>query len=238
MADKTKVYICHLSKIKGMVLFMNRAGEKVKKIREDAKLSQKQFAKKLGVAEKFINEIECGRKVVTESLIHRIKKLYGKDINDINMSADEEEEVRETNYQFKSQAKKKETNEVWTDALSSILKSVPVYDYSFKKVIDKRSLPVIANKIEGFNQDKVFFIKIENNDMTGFRIMKDDVAFGHMTSEIENNAICLIEYNDLRVLRQIKRLDNNKLLLISNNGNLMTQTVQTNEIKIDRKSVV
>lgn len=209
---------------------MNRAGEKVKIIREEAKLSQKQFAKKLGVNEKFINEIESGRKVITESIIHRIKKLYGKDINDINMTVDEE--VTETNYEFKSVQKKKEKSEVWTDAFSSILKSVPVYDYTFKNVIDKKSLPVINNKIEGFNQDKVFFIKIENNDMTGFRIMKDDIAFGYTTVEIENNAICLIEYNNLRVLRQIKRLDSNKLLLISNNGNLMTQTVQVHDIKI------
>ncbi|PJI08753.1 MULTISPECIES: S24 family peptidase [Clostridium] len=216
---------------------MNRAGEKIRKIREEAKLSQKQFAKKLGVAEKFINEVECGRKVINDNMIHRIKKLFGKDINDINMIANEEEETNESKYAFKTPLKKKETNAVWTDAFSSILKSVPVYDYSFKNVISKKSLPVVDNKIEGFNQDKVFFIKIENNDMTGFRIMKDDIAFGHMTGEIENNAICLIEYNNLRVLRQIKRLDGNKLLLISNNGNLMTQTVQANDIKIIGKIV-
>lgn len=210
---------------------MSRAGEKVKSIRLEAKLTEKQFGKKLGVNEAFIKDLETGRKVINDSLISRIKKVFGKDINDINMSDLKEDEVdQQKNMVFNP--KKAEVNETWTNAMSSILKEVPIYDYNFNKKLGARELPVVSNKIEGYNHDKVFFIKIEDNDMAGFRMMKDDIAFGHLIHEIENNSICLLEVNGERFVRQIKKLDNTKILLISNNGNVKTQTVGVKEIKV------
>lgn len=210
---------------------MSRAGEKVKSIRLEAKLTEKQFGKKLGVNETFIKDLETGKKVINDSLISRIKKVFGKDINDINMGDLKEDEVEEQkNIAFRP--KKAEVNETWTNAMSSILKEVPIYDYNFNKKLGARELPVVSNKIEGYNHDKVFFIKIEDNDMAGFRMMKDDIAFGHIIHEIENNSICLLEVNGERFVRQIKKLDNTKILLISNNGNVQTQTVSVKDIKV------
>ncbi|MFL0252183.1 S24 family peptidase [Clostridium neuense] len=210
---------------------MSRAGEKVKSIRLEAKLNEKQFGKKLGVNENFIKEIENGKKVINDSLILRIKKVFGKDINDISMN-DLNEDIVEEKRNLAFKPKTTEANETWTNAMSSILKEVPVYDYNFNKKLGARELPVISNKIEGFNHDKVFFVKIEDNDMAGFRIMKDDIAFGHIIHEIENNSICILELNGKRFIRQIKKLDNTKALLISNNGNVQTQTVNIKDIKV------
>jgi len=210
---------------------MSRAGEKVKSIRLEAKLTEKQFGKKLGVNEAFIKDLETGRKVINDSLISRIKKVFGKDINDISMNDLNEDTVEEQkNMAFRP--KKAEVNETWTNAMSSILKEVPIYDYNFNKKLGTRELPVVSNKIEGYNHDKVFFIKIEDNDMAGFRMMKDDIAFGHIIHEIENNSICLLEVNGERFVRQVKKLDNTKILLISNNGNVQTQTVSVKDIKV------
>jgi len=78
-------------------------------------------------------------------------------------------------------------------------------------------------------------VRIENDDLIGFRIAKGDLAFANLTSEIENNAIFLLDYNGERVLRQIKKLDANKLLLISNRGSLRTETASPKEIKIIAK---
>jgi SOS-response transcriptional repressor LexA len=75
-------------------------------------------------------------------------------------------------------------------------------------------MPIISNKVDGYAQDKVLFLEIENDDMLGFRICSGDIAFAHLTHEIENNAIALVDYNGERVLRQIKTLDGNKILLI------------------------
>lgn len=228
---------------------MSRVGEKIKALRIEAAMSQKQLGKKLGVAENFVNEIEMGKRVINEALINRISKVFGKDINDLNMHSEdskneeiEERKVVATAPVKKTKIKEEEPNEVWSNALSSILKSVPIYTYNLNKALDLRQLPVVGNKIEGHAQDKVFFIKIENDDMIGFRIGKEDIAFCHAISEIANNSICLIEYNNERVVRQIKRLDNTKVLLVSNSGSVRTETANIKEIKtlakLDRVEII
>ena len=210
---------------------MSRVGEKVKSARTEAGLSQKQLAKKLGVAESFIKEVEQGTKVINESLMSRISKALGKDLNDVSMSFEEEiykEEPAKKELRPKNVEK---VNDVWSDALGSVLKSVPVYKYDLNKVLATRQLPLISNKIEGYGQDKVFFLEIEEDDMIGYRIAKGDIAFAHLTGEIENNAICLIDYNGTRAIRQIKKLDATKLLLVSNRGSVRTETVGNKDIK-------
>ncbi len=160
------------------------------------------MAKKLGVAENFINEVESGRKIINESLMNRISKVLGKGINDIGISFEEEvslESKRETSINKDNKIK-----DVWDNAFSSIIKDVPVYNYNLDRVIDKKQLPVVGNKVEGIHQDKVLFLKIEEEDMSGFRINKGDIAFGYMHHEMENNSIFLIEHNNKRSVRQLK----------------------------------
>lgn len=213
---------------------MSRVGEKVKALRMEQGMSLKQLSKKLGVAESFLNEVELGRKVVNDDLIRRFSKVLGKDINDIGMSFEEEvfnEKEEKAKYEVKKE-KLEAVKDVWNDALGSVLKTVPIYKYDLKAVVGKKQLPLISNKVEGYAQDKVFFLEIEEDDMIGFRIAKGDIAFAHITHEVENNAICLIEQNDERVIRQIKKLDANKLLLISNRGSLRTETVGVKDINV------
>lgn len=223
---------------------MSRAGEKLKEIRMNLGLSQKQLAKKLGVAESFINEVEQGRKILNESLINKLSKLVGKDINDINMSIEEEVsredvDVKEKNIKVNrintDKTINNEINDVWNNALSSVLKTIPIYKYNLKDVVGSKQLPVMSNKIEGYAIDKVLYLLIEDDDMIGFRIAKGDIAFAHITHEIENNAICLVEYNSERVIRQIKKLDNNKILLISNKGSLRTETAYIKDVQVIAK---
>ena len=54
---------------------MSRVGEKIKEARLKAGMTQKALGKKLGVAEKFINEVEIGRKIVQESFIEKAAKI-------------------------------------------------------------------------------------------------------------------------------------------------------------------
>ncbi|MDT8716747.1 helix-turn-helix domain-containing protein [Clostridium sp. 19966] len=216
---------------------MSRVGEKIKEIRERAGLSQKAFGKKLGVAESFINDVELGRKVVNESFINRVSKLFKSDINDISMSeaADDKEEKTfipsTTSFKKKEVSPKAEINDAWSGAFGSVLKGVSIYSYDMKNVIGTKLMPIQNNKIEGHGQDKVFYIKIEDEDMSGFRILNGDLAFAYSINEVENNAICLVEYKGERKIRQIKKLDSNKLLLISNHGSVRTETMPIKEVK-------
>jgi len=220
---------------------MSRAGEKLKNIREQLGLNQKQLAKKLGVAESFINEVEMGRKILNESFMNKLSKLAGKDINDISMSIEEDAAIEvvdvkpstmKTHKVSSSNKDLPEINDVWSNALSSVLKTVPIYKYDLKQTVGSRQLPVVSNKIEGHSVDKVLFLEIEEDDMIGFRMAKGDIAFAHLTHEAPNNAICLVEYNSERAIRQIKKLDSNKVLLISNKGSIRTETAYTKDINV------
>lgn len=214
----------------------NRVGERIKEVRESQNMTQKALAKKLGVADKFINDVELGRKIINESLISKISKVLKVDLNDVSMLGTDEELAKEKALMREQEAKKPtkpntEVNEVWNQAFGSVLKNVPIYDYNLSKVQGHKQLSMSSNKIDGHNNDKVFYLKIEENDMTGFRIEKGDLALCYSIKEIENNTVALVEFNNKRVVRQIKKLDNTKVLLISNGGSMKTETANIKEIK-------
>ena len=215
---------------------MSRVGENIKKAREKSGLTAKALAKKLGVAEKYINEVEMGRKVASESFIDKAAKVLKADLNDISMVVTDEA-LMEEKKTFKELPKKnaEKTSEVWTDAFSSVLKNVPIYNYSLANQKGAKELPIHSNKIEGYPQDKVFYIEIEDDEMSGFRILKGDLAFAHIVKEVSNNGIFLIEYNGKRKIRQIKVLGNSKILLVSNGGSLVTETKEIRDIQVIAK---
>ena len=211
---------------------MSRVGERIKEAREKSGMTQKALAKKLGVAEKFVNEVETGRKIINESLISKVSKVLNTDLNDINMVVTDEELQKELKAEKQlRQTKPAEVNEVWNQAFGSVLKNVPIYDYSLAQVNGYKQLATASNKIDGHTANKVFYLRIENNDMTGYRIQENDLALCYSIKEIENNSICLVEFNGKRVIRQIKKLDNVKALLISNNGSMRTETANIKEVK-------
>ena len=213
---------------------MSRVGDRIKEVREAKAISQKQLGKKIGVSESFINEIEMGRKVINEKFLEKISKILGEEIEDTSISFHADEYVEERKPKLERPSEEK-VSEVWNDAFSSVLKNVAIYKYDLVKAIGIKQMPIISNKVEGYAQDKVLFLEIENDDMLGFRICSGDIAFAHLTHEIENNTISLVDYNGERVLRQIKKLDSNKILLISNRGSLRTETVQHKDIKVIAK---
>ena len=69
---------------------MSRVGQRIKEARLKSGMTQKALAKKLGVAEKYINDVELGRKVVQESFINKAAKILNADLNDINMVVTDE----------------------------------------------------------------------------------------------------------------------------------------------------
>ena len=221
---------------------MSRVGEKIKEARTKAGLTQKALGKKLGVSDKFINEVEMGRRVAQEGFIERAAKILNTDLNDISMVVTDEALMEERKITEVAKKEKKinakilgETSPVWTDAFSSVMKKVIIYDYSLKKELGSKELPIYSNKVEGYPADKVLYIKVEDNSMSGFRMMKDDIVFGHLVKEVSNNGMFLIEYDNKRVIRQIKSLGGQKLLLIGNDGAAKTETIQMNEVKIIAK---
>ncbi|MFT8347803.1 helix-turn-helix domain-containing protein [Clostridium saccharoperbutylacetonicum] len=213
---------------------MSRVGENIKQAREKSGMTVKALAKKLGVAEKFLNEVEMGRKVASEGLIDKAAKVLKADLNDISMVVTDEI-LMEEKKTFKEIPKKNENSELWTDAFSSVLRSVPIYNYSLSNKKGTKEMPVHSNKIDGYPQDKVFYLEIEDNEMNGFRMLKGDIAFAHSIKEVSNNGFFLIDYKGQRKIRQVKVLGNSKVLLVSNAGNLLTETMELKELDVIAK---
>lgn len=204
---------------------MSRVSESIKTARINQGLSKKQLGKKLGVSENFIEEIESGRRVLNESLLGRFSNVLNYQIDDVVITSDYEEpiEVKET---------PKKVNETMESAFSSVIMNFKIYDYSFSEDKGEKQLPIFNNKVEGLPKDKVFFIEIEKDDMLGFRIAKGDIALCHRESEALDDNIYLIEVNEKRAIRQVKRIDSNNLLLISNKSTLRTETVDKKIVKV------
>ena len=218
---------------------MSRVGEKIKEARLKMGMTQKALGKKLGVADKYINDIELGRKVALESFIDKAAKILQTDLNDISMVVTDEAvmEERAAFNESKTVKSKKpsETSEVWNEAFASILKNVPIYDYTLKNQKGFRELPIHSNKVEGYPLDKVLYLEVEDEEMTGFRMLKGDLVFSHLVKEITNNGIFLVDYKGQRKIRQIKSIGNSKVLLVSNGGSLLTETMEAREIEVIAK---
>lgn len=233
---------------------MSRIGQEINKVRLQKGMSLKQLAKKLGVSESFILDIETGKKIINDEMIGRVSKALDFELGPIGLFASEDKlaetekgtrtvVVSKTAATIAAQMKQQNqqqnqpVQEIWDDAFGNILKTVPVYDYRMDRLIDKKLLPIEKNKVEGFQKEKVFYLHIEDTDMSGFRIFKGDRAVSVLTSEIDNDGFYFVEYNGGRAVRQIKRLQADKLLLISNKGTLITETINSKELKVIAKVV-
>ncbi len=229
---------------------MSRIGQEINKLRLQKGMSPKQLARTLGVSESFILDIESGKKIISDDMIGRVSKALDFELGPIGLFASEdltqkspEQEraprtpatsgkIAGTHAVMSNTSQNQPVNQVWDDAFGNILKTVPVYDYKMDKLIDKKLLPIEKNKVEGFQKEKVFYLNIEDSDMSGFRIFKGDRALSFLTGDIDTDGIYFIEYNGARAVRQVKRLQTDKLLLVSNKGTLVTETISTKNIKV------
>ena len=226
---------------------MSRIGQEINKLRIQKGMSSKQLAKALGVSEGFVLDIETGKKIINDDMVGRVSKALNFELGPIglfasedklgleNTEADSSRDSRSTSGATRvplKAAPQQPVQEVWDEAFGNVLKTVPIYDYRMDKIIDKKLLPIEKNKVEGFQKEKVFYLTIEDSDMAGFRIFKGDRALCVLTNEIDSDGIFFVEYSGARAVRQVKRLQADKLLLICNKGTLITETISTKNIKV------
>ena len=181
---------------------MSRIGQEISKLRLQKGMTQKQLAKKLGVSEGFILDIESGKKIISDDMIGRVSKALDFELGPIGLFASDDKLADTRNVTENSRSPRsgispkiqdsasKNTSpqpvqEVWDDAFGNILKTVPVYGYRMDKLIDKKLLPIEKNKVEGFQKEKVFYLNIEDSDMSGFRISKGDRAFRYLLMKLK-----------------------------------------------------
>lgn len=103
---------------------------------------------------------------------------------------------------------------VWLDALQSVLKRVPVLNAVMEEV-DHRLLPVLQGRIEGASPDRVFYYKVPDDSIRGFRVMQGDLCFIVPAASPIDGAVMLVERKGKRMLRKVKKLDALSVLLQS-----------------------
>lgn len=224
---------------------MSRIGNEVNKNRIKAGMTQKQLAKAIGVSESFIRDVEAGSKIISDDLFSKIAKVLNCDEGIINLTL--ADNYVEPKAPIKKEAPKKSNiitenvpvEQIWGEALGSILRSVPIYDFNnMNKPVSKRQMAIENNKINGYPKDKVFYLTIKDSEMSGLRIHEGDIAFCVTTSEVDKDGIYFIEYNGERIVRQLKPLQNDILLMISNKNILRTESVKKKDIKVLAKLIM
>lgn len=216
---------------------MSRIGEKIKVEREHKGLSPKQLGKKCGVSESYILDIESGRRIINEKLLQQISKIIGKDIEDNIIQEPSVEEISTEKVKPKHVEKPKERIEInpvgqWSEALSGIIKKVPIFDMQMKNIMGYRNFPIIDKKVEGYNPEKLAYIKVSNDGLKGMRIQKGDLILIYLNHELINNSIALVDHGGILKLRKVKRLSGTNVELLELDQEVKSTKVELKDIKI------
>ena len=230
---------------------MSRLGDLIRTERLRAKLTPKQLARKCGLAESYITAVEKGTKIIADDQARRILRTIGLreqteadfTLDDIAATVDlaavaspaakaavdrPRPQPRPEAEVVASTDEKGVSGSVWLDALTSVLKRVPVMN-AIMKPIDYRLMPIQGGKIEGANPDKVFYYLAPDDSMRGFRIHQGDLALIVPAHSPIDGAVMLVEWNSHRFLRKVKKLADFTVILQSFDREYDAQTVQINE---------
>ena len=223
---------------------MSRVGENIRKAREASGMTEKTLAKKLGVAERFIIDVEAGRRVMNESMIQRSSKILGKNISELGLASfestvfkEEKEAQRQSRVQatqrkqVETSAKPAKRNELWDQAFGSNLKNIPIYRSDFKEPVGQSLYPVENGMVRGVASDKAVLVQQETDDLAGYGIKKGSLLLGAPVREINKNGYYLITLNGSNIIRRITKLGNANVLLMRNEQQEISETVSLKEIK-------
>ena len=234
---------------------MSIIGTNIKKLRMKQNLSAKQLAKKCGISESALLEIEDGKKVPTTQLTKNITKALGVNIDAIEPSYfadyfDEQQEPKETAPAREQRAvparqadTRQNTSNALSDALSKAVRKIPV----LSKITAGKSIPfdgdIIDNKFEPVFQNKgnnvagedfVYYL-VQDNSMQGARIMKNDLALVFLTDSIRDKDIVLFSHKNNTYIRRYKAVSDNLVVLYPENPDYETFALDKKDIRIAGK---
>lgn len=205
---------------------MSRLGDAIRKARIAKKWSEKQLGRKCGMAENVIREIESGRRIVSDDQAQRILKLLGAEnpvSTELEVAQEPEVKLRPQprayvlpakNIAPEQQKASDEATDAWLDALGGVVKRVPVMDEN-GVVIDHVLTPIISGRIEGGAPDKVFYYRMGDDALRGFRIHAGDLLLTVPETRAADGAIMLIEYKGRRMPRKLMKMDGMRIQMQS-----------------------
>ena len=234
---------------------MSRLGDLLMLERTRQKLTRKQVARMCGISENYLKDVEEGRRIIQDDQARRIlNKLGTSQRNEAEFSLDEiaatvdlgtlapqkpapqPEKKPEPKPEPAKPVSAEEQSGIWLDALSSVLRPVPVMNAGWIQV-SRRMVPIQDGKIEGAKPDRVVYFLAPDDSMRAMRIEKGDLVLIVPQNLPEDGAIMLVEYGAHRCLRRVKLLGNSNILLQSGDRELGAESVHISDIKLVGRAV-
>ncbi|MDL2207003.1 XRE family transcriptional regulator [Eubacteriales bacterium OttesenSCG-928-N13] len=226
---------------------MSRLGDTIKQARIAQGLSEKALAKKCGLAESFIKQVEQGTRIISDEQAQRVLKKLGVNnpiSTELEVAAEPPVKLRPKPRPYVMPMPEQtaavaastitdaeaEASDAWLDALSGVVKRVPVMGED-GLVIDHVPVPITSGKIEGGAPDKVLFYRCPDDALRGYRIHAGDLLLTIPASAVEDDQIMLVQYKGNRIARKLTKQDGGKLLLQSYDREFAAE-------RVDRKDVV
>ena len=234
---------------------MSRLGDLLMLERTRQKLTRKQVARMCGISESYLKDVEEGRRIIQDDQARRIlNKLGTSQRNEAEFSLDEiaatvdlgtlapqkpapqPEKKPEPRPEPARPVSAEEQSGIWLDALSSVLRPVPVMNAGWIQ-ISRKMVPIQDGKIEGAKPERVVYFLAPDDSMRAMRIEKGDLVLVVPQNLPEDGAIMLVEYGAHRCLRRVKLLGNSNILLQSGDRELGAESVHISDIKIVGRAV-
>lgn len=227
---------------------MSRLGDLIRLERTRQGLTFKQVARKCGVSDKYLMDVEAGTRIIRDDEARRILRTIGVreqteadfTLEDIAATVDLQSAVPQLQQAVKTEKKAEKNKDtdsksavdgsIWLDALSGVLKHVPVYNAVMKEV-DHRLLPITGGKIEGANPDKVYYFMAPDNNMQGFRIRRGDYLLVVPASSPDDGAIMLIKTQAGPILRKVKLMERFQVMLQHYDDQCESEIKNLNELQ-------
>lgn len=229
---------------------MSRLGDTIHAARMEKGLAPKALAKKCGVAESFIVEVEAGRRIVTDDQAQRILKVLGISnpvSTELEVAAEPPQKrakprvlppanpspiappAPETVSAYRDEPEAPEG--AWMDALGALVRRVPVLDED-GKTLEHRVLPVVGGRIEGAPPDKVFYYRCPDDSLRGFRICAGDLLLTVPANALADDAIMVVAVGEERMARKVKKLDGGRVLLQSYDREFEARTLDLRNVQL------
>jgi len=220
---------------------MNRMAIKIKEARLKAKMSEKELAQACGQNINYILQIESGKKVINEKIAEDILKILGEKMDFFQDVPETQAEPVLAKPIAKSALHKTADlgitpNDAWSGALSGVIKNFPVIEEVRGNVVTSKELSIIGKKIEGVHHEKIGFVKVTDSDMPKLRIARGDILTIHLMEEIQSQGIYYFEFGQKKMIRQLIKSQNNKVLFSRGSSEPETE-VDVKNIKVIGKVI-
>ncbi|MEA4960712.1 helix-turn-helix domain-containing protein [Lutispora sp.] len=211
---------------------MSIIGTNIRNTRNKKNLSLKELAKKSGVTEQYLADIESGKKIPNQKLIESISKALGISVDLLEPSyfsqyfEDDDEKNEPKNLKHKiTDRKPSEDDNAISSALSKAVRKIPVIDKitsvkdfpNKNDIVDYKYEPVFQNKAANVPDGEFVYYIAQDNAMANSRILKGDLALVFITDSIRNGDIILYMEKNKCYIRRIAFLDKEDILLYADN---------------------